>query len=161
MKPAKSFILAAAAALALAGCQSGSGKLASSSPADLNGTAWAPVYVKGQENIAVPPADGSGFGKVFISFKESEKGMRVHGMSGNNLFNGGLNFESEGEVEFTPMAVTMRMGPYPEYESRFLKAIDSTDIIVRDGDTLMFYDEEDGGGELLMKFSRTEMPEGR
>lgn len=122
---------------------------------NLDNTFWIPTFVMNQDKLECPANATTDFGKVFISFKNTPAGLRVHGMSGVNIFNGMLKFESDGEVDFSKMMSTMRAGKFLAYEQNFLKALDETDVIVMSDDTLNFYEEEDDKNVLIMSFKKT------
>lgn len=126
----------------------------SANVASLNLTAWQPVFVLGHENVRVPQNAETDFGKVFISFKNSPEGIRVHGMSGVNIFNGYLKFERDGEADFSKIVSTMRAGKYMSYERIFLEALDETEYITMSADTLNFYEKDDGKMHLLMSLKK-------
>ena len=127
---------------------------ASVSPANLDNTAWVPTFVKLAKGVEAPANAKSEFGQVFISFKNSPQGLRVHGMSGVNIFNGSLKFEKDGEVDFSPMMSTMMAGKYLDFERNFLKNLDEVDAISLEGDALNFYKLDDGKKILLMSFKK-------
>lgn len=124
------------------------------SATSLDNTAWIPTFVKLNKGIEAPAEGKSEFGQVFISFKDSPQGLRVHGMSGVNIFNGSLKFEEGGEVDFSQMMSTMMAGKYLDYERNFLKNLDEVDAITLEADTLNFYELDDGKSVLLMSFKR-------
>lgn len=127
---------------------------ATASSANLDNTAWVPTFVKLAKGVEAPANGKSEFGQVFISFKNSSQGLRVHGMSGVNVFNGSLKFERGGEVDFSPMMSTMMAGKYLDYERNFLKNLDEVDSIALEGDVLNFYKLDDGKKILLMSFKK-------
>ena len=124
------------------------------SAASLDNSAWVPTFVKLGRGVEAPAEGKSEFGQVFISFKNSPQGLRVHGMSGVNIFNGSLKFEEGGEVDFSQMMSTMMAGKYLDYERNFLKNLDEVDAISLEGDTLNFYKLDGGKRVLIMSFKR-------
>lgn len=157
-----SLFLGAILALYLSSCgtvcdESGTCPLAANSNVsseNLDNTAWVPTFVKLAKGVEAPANGKSEFGQIFISFKNSPQGLRVHGMSGVNIFNGSLKFEKDGEVDFSPMMSTMMAGKYLDFERNFLKNLDKVDAISLESDTLRFYKLDDGKKVLLMSFKK-------
>ncbi len=113
----------------------------------LANTTWIPVFLKDAENAKMPDAS-KGEEPVFMAFAED---IRVNGMSGNNLFGGYPHLTDNGDFKGDSFYSTRKMGPYGEYEVKFLKALSEANRIELCGDTLSFFN----GSDLLLKFKKS------
>ena len=117
---------------------------------------WVPVYVAETEGVEIPPEFKSEFGQIYISFAASPDGYEVRGMSGCNIFNGGMELKGGREVEFTKMLTTRRAGKYAGFERKFLGALSKTHFVVRDGNFLYFCNKKGGREMTVLKFRKEE-----
>ena len=107
------------------------------------GGKWINIYVANLGDAKRP--EGEQEDMAFIQFGEDGK---VNGMSGNNLFFGKAIMLPDGKFTSGAIASTRRMGPFPEFESAFLKDLMSADkISVVDGNLVL-----SKGGEKLLEF---------
>ncbi|MBO5781183.1 MAG: META domain-containing protein [Opitutales bacterium] len=122
---------------------------------EITGFQWRPMYVANLDGVSEPPNNETDFGPVYISFSKGEDGLDVRGMSGCNIFNGGLAFKGLNDVEFTKMLSTRRMGKYAAYEDKFLSALNSTNYMVLENGILYFCKKSDDGSSMVvLKFCR-------
>lgn len=114
-------------------------------------TSWVPTFMKAQGASRYP--QGKNGEERFVHLNIGE-GLRVSGMSGDNFFNGSMSVSPLGDASLSKMVSTRRLGPYGEYENKFLNALAFTDKIELSQDRmqLSFF----GGGELLLRFKRIE-----
>lgn len=119
--------------------------------ARLGGTFWTPTFLKDQGGAKRPSDSDDGWGPVFIGFGADGK---VNGMSGVNLFGGSCKIGADGSAEFSQMFSTRRMGPFMDYEAKFLSALSQTDKISLSGGELVF----SKGSDTLAKFRQIENP---
>lgn len=117
----------------------------------LAGTSWTPTFLKNQGDAKCPAASDDGWGPVFITFGSDG---RVNGMSGVNFFGGSCKIGGDGAAEFSQMFSTRRMGPFIDYEGKFLSALAQTDRISLSGGELVFFK----GTDALAKFRQIENP---
>ncbi len=75
------------------------------------------------------PKGDEGF--VYLRF---DKNLKINGMSGNNLFGGSVVIGQNGSWRAVNLLSTRRMGPYDEYEYKFLQALHKSDRIYLSGD---------------------------
>ena len=106
---------------------------------------------KSQGDAKCPAASDDGWGPVFITFGADG---RVNGMSGVNFFGGSCKIGGDGAAEFSQMFSTRRMGPFIDYEGKFLSALAQTDRISLSGGELVFFK----GTDALAKFRQIENP---
>ncbi len=107
------------------------------------GGKWINIYVANLGDAKRP--EGEQEDMAFIQFGEDGK---VNGMSGNNLFFGKAMMSPDGKFTSGAIASTRRMGPFPEFESAFLKDLMSADkISVENGNLVL-----SKGGEKLLEF---------
>lgn len=104
-----------------------------------------------QGDAKCPAASDDGWGPVFITFGADG---RVNGMSGVNFFGGSCKIGGDGAAEFSQMFSTRRMGPFIDYEGKFLSALAQTDRISLSGGELVFFK----GTDALAKFRQIENP---
>ena len=119
------------------------------------GCKWVPVYVAGTGGVEIPPDAETEFGKVYISFSESGSGYDIKGMSGCNIFHGGVELKGGREIEFEKMLHTNRKGKYAEYELKFLQAISKSHYMVCKGQ-ILYFSMKKGGGEIALMRLRKE-----
>ena len=115
---------------------------------------WVPVYVADTEDVEVPQNAETEFGAAHIIFSPSEDGYDVRGMSGCNLFHGGMELKGGRKVEFTRMLKTKRAGKYAGYERKFVQAVSTTRFILRDGEFLYFCSKSGGAEMAILKFRK-------
>lgn len=119
------------------------------------GVKWQPMYVANLDGVSAPPNNETDFGPVYISFAKGEDGLDVRGMSGCNIFNGGLVFKGLNDVEFTKMLSTKRMGRYANYENKFLEALAGANYVMLENGVLYFCKKSDDGGvTVVLKFCK-------
>ncbi len=151
MKKISKFLLSLSAVLLFACSTVGEFMLSDS----IVGVNWSPMYIANLDGVSAPKNNETDFGPVYISFVKGEDGLDVRGMSGCNIFNGGLEFKGLNDVEFTKMLSTRRMGRYAKYEDKFLAALASTNYIMLEGDILYFCKKaDDGTTSVVMKFCK-------
>ena len=88
------------------------------------GGKWINIYVANLGDAKRP--EGEQEDMAFIQFGEDGK---VNGMSGNNLFGGNVVIGRNGSFATSNMFSTRRMGPYGQYEYKFLQAIEKSNRI--------------------------------
>lgn len=118
------------------------------------GVQWRPMYVANLDGVSAPKNNETDFGPVYISFAKGDGGLDVRGMSGCNIFNGGLEFKGLNDIEFTKMLSTKRMGKYAKYEDKFLAALASANYIMLENDVLYLCKKEGDANSVVMKFCR-------
>lgn len=117
----------------------------------LEGTFWTPTFLKDQGNAKCPAASDDGWGPVFIAFGADGK---VNGMSGVNFFGGSCKISGDGAAKFSQMISTRRMGPFIDYEGKFLSALSQVDRMSLSGGELVFFK----GTDAIVKFRQIENP---
>ena len=90
---------------------------------DLADTTWVPVFLAGQGEAKMPKSKNE---FVYLRFAPD---LKVSGMSGNNLFGGSFVIGQNGSFGAANMFSTRRMGPYGEYEYKFMQALQKADRI--------------------------------
>ncbi len=122
---------------------------------EITGVQWKPMYVANLEGVSAPHNNETDFGPVYISFSKGDGGFDVRGMSGCNIFNGGLEFKGLNDVEFTKMLSTRRKGKYATYENKFLEALAQTNYMMLENGILYFCKKSDDGTSMVvMKFCK-------
>ncbi len=92
---------------------------------ELSETTWVPTSLINQGDSAMP--NGKEEGEfVYLRF---DKDLKINGMSGNNLFGGTVVIGKNGSFRALNLLSTRRMGPYGEYEYKFLQALHKSDSI--------------------------------
>ena len=90
---------------------------------DLADTTWVPIFLEGQGEAKMPKSADE---FVYMRFAPD---LKVNGMSGNNLFGGSFVIGQNGSFGAVNMFSTRRMGPYGEYEYKFMQALQKADRI--------------------------------
>ena len=75
-------------------------------------------------------------------------------MSGVNFFGGSCKISGDGAAKFSQMISTRRMGPFIDYEGKFLSALSQTDRMSLSGGELVFFK----GTDAIVKFRQIENP---
>ncbi len=137
--------------LYLFGCMGGSESFRNPCE-ELGGTAWTPIFLEGRDGAKMPDlkSDGS---IVYLQF--SKDGKRINGMSGDNLFGGEVEMTANGSFKADKVYSTRRMGPFSEYESKFLSALNKADsFAIRNGHLALLEK-----GKTLIEFEPTTVPQ--
>ena len=79
-----------------------------------------------KEAAMQPIAHEAEVASVFLRFGSD---LKINGMSGNNLFGGNVVIGRNGSFATSNMFSTRRMGPYGQYEYKFLQAIEKSNRI--------------------------------
>ncbi len=118
--------------------------------ASLEETAWTPTYLINREGAQMPDAKRDGQ-VVFIDF---HKDGNFNGMSGDNLFGGKAEVSENGDFKAQNVYSTRRMGPYSEYEMKFLDALNKANKIELKSDNLKLMLDN----RVLLEFKRMPKP---
>ena len=89
----------------------------------LANTTWKPVFLIDRKNAPMPDSANE---FVFLHFGSD---LKINGMSGNNRFGGNVVIGRHGSFATSNMFSTRRMGPYGQYEYKFLQAIEKSNRI--------------------------------
>lgn len=113
---------------------------------DLADTTWVPIFLAEQGEAKMPKSEDE---FVYLRFSPD---LKVNGMSGNNLFGGSFVIGQNGSFAAVNMFSTRRMGPYGEYEYKFMQALQKADriSISSDGKKLRLLREK----EVLLDFRK-------
>ncbi len=114
---------------------------------ELANTTWTPTFLANQNNAPMPKGGEDGI--VFLHFSED---LKVNGMSGDNLCGGDFIIGRNGSFRAARMFSTRRMGPYSQYEYKFLQAIHKANriYIAASGKKMKLMDEK----EVLIEFKK-------